>query len=132
MDVGNVSDNVEQILNDSGTWKEGSSETTSFQPSGWSDDQNMYANGKIGSDVPSDGTVVIPLNELYALKGKAKGKGKPFNGNCHLCGQWGHRMSSCPQAKGKAKSKGKGKKGKGKGKGGKGKGGLNSMDLGDA
>lgn len=30
-------------------------------------------------------------------KGGTKGKGAPFNGECHICGTWGHRAANCPQ-----------------------------------
>ena len=32
------------------------------------------------------------------MKGEVKGKGKgQFNGNCHICGLWGHRIADCPE-----------------------------------
>ena len=38
---------------------------------------------------------------LYAMtkgKGKGKGKGGPtFQGTCHHCGQFGHKLVSCPK-----------------------------------
>ena len=39
---------------------------------------------------------------------KGKGKGKPFPGQCHYCGRWGHRLVECP-TKDHDMNKGKGK-----------------------
>ncbi len=69
--------------------------------------------------------------ELYALKGVGKGgKGGRFEGYCHHCGKYGHRVNQCwskdeemEQLRKGGKSGGKGSKGKSKGwgKGGQGK-----------
>ena len=58
----------------------------------------------------------VDVSAMYGKdsKGKGKSKGKGFQGNCWICGQFGHSSRNC---KGKGKSKGKGKFGKGKGKG---------------
>ena len=74
---------------------------------------------------PSQPTAPQTPEDLAALKGKGKSKGKGSKGECWNCGKMGHSQRWCRAPGGGAAGGGKGMKGKGKGTGkgfGKGKG----------
>ena len=63
----------------------------------------------------------LPGDEAYVQfigKGDGKSKGKGFQGNCYVCGGFGHTQWECPKGKGKGKGYGKDFNSKGFGKDG--------------
>ena len=84
-----------------GAWKEANGAEWPEVPEWYEGQQNM-------------GDAAAMYNNGKGKNGKGKGKG--FQGNFHVCGEWGHSQRFCPKGGGKGKG-GKMNKGKGKGKG---------------